>query len=73
VREFAHSYFEAFESFQITPERILDAGDRIVADCRLSGLGRSSGVAVENLPTHIWTLRAGKAVRLEVFPAREKP
>lgn len=70
VREFLQGYSEAFESYQIEPERFVDADDRIVAFCRHSGLGRSSGIEVENYPAHVWTMRAGKAVRLDVFPER---
>jgi ketosteroid isomerase-like protein len=54
------------------PERFFDAGDRIVVYLRLSGTGRSSGIEVANNPAHVWTLRAGKAVRLEVYLERER-
>lgn len=40
--------------------------------CRMSGFGRGSGVAIEVRPAHLWTMQGGKAVRLEVFPERER-
>jgi ketosteroid isomerase-like protein len=72
VRAFLDSYLDAFECFHVQPERFFDAGDRIVVFCRMSGLGRGSGAAIKARPAHLWTMRGGKAVRLEVIPERER-
>jgi ketosteroid isomerase-like protein len=72
LHEFLQSYIEAFESFQLAPEEILDAGNRVLVFLRLSGRGRGSGLAVEVRPTHVWTMRDGKAIRVEAFTESER-
>ena len=39
---------------------------------RYTGRGKGSQVEVDSLGAHLWTLRDGMAVRLEVFSSREK-
>jgi hypothetical protein len=34
--------------------------------------GKESGAAVDTTGAHLWTMRAGKPVRLEVFSSRTK-
>jgi ketosteroid isomerase-like protein len=72
VRKFFESFAEAFEELRVEPEEIFEKDDRIVAIVRLVGRGRGSGAEVQVRPAHVWTTRAGKAVRLEVFPERDR-
>ena len=72
IRELMESYLEAFEHFSIEVERSFEAGDRVVAFVCATARGRSSGVEIETRPAHLWTMRAGKALRMEVFPEREQ-
>ena len=65
-------YLEVFDSFRMEPEEFFEADDRIVVFVRTPARGKGSGVEVEFRPAHLWTMRAGKAVRLEVFPERQK-
>jgi ketosteroid isomerase-like protein len=64
-------YLEVFDFFHMEPEEFFEAGDRIVVFVRTPARGKGSGVEVEFRPAHVWTMRAGKAVRLEVFPERQ--
>lgn len=57
---------EVAESFRIDVQELIPAGDRILALVHVWLKGRGSGVEVEQDIAHIWTLRAGKAVRLEI-------
>ena len=54
------------------PEEFFEAGDRIVVFVRSPARGKGSGVDVVFRPAHVWTMRAGRAVGLEVFPERQK-
>lgn len=72
VRAFMESYFDSFEYFRMEPERFIEATDQIVVFLRSPARGRGSGVEVEVRPAHVWTMRGGKAVRVEVFPERER-
>jgi ketosteroid isomerase-like protein len=56
---------------QCEAERYVESGDLVVVLTRYSGRGKGSGAPVETLGAHVWTMRDGKAVRLEVFPNRE--
>jgi ketosteroid isomerase-like protein len=62
--------FETFDDVELLPEEIFDAGDRIVVFIRLRGRGRVSGVPVEDRLAHLWTLRDGKAMSLQVYSDR---
>jgi hypothetical protein len=39
---------------------------------RYTGRGKESGASVDTEGAHLWTLREGKVIRLEVFSGREK-
>jgi ketosteroid isomerase-like protein len=60
-----------FDEFAIDPEEIYEQGDQVAVAVRQRARGEASGVEVEIRIGHLWTLKDGKAVRLEVFPARE--
>jgi ketosteroid isomerase-like protein len=72
IRELMESYLEAFERFTIELEQSFEAGDRVVAFVRTFARGRASGIDVETRPAHVWTMRDGKGVRMEVFPERDQ-
>ena len=44
----------------------------VVVLTRYRGRGRGSGVEVDVEGAHVWTIRNGKAVRLEIFAQRER-
>jgi ketosteroid isomerase-like protein len=54
-----------WDEFTVTPERFIDAGERIVVIETRRGRGRASGVDVEQRAGVIWTLHAGQVVRME--------
>ena len=53
----------------MVPEEFIDAGDdQVLVFSREGGRGRGSGAEVQTNPTaHLWTIRAGKAVRMESY------
>ena len=59
---------ESFESFAMVPVELIGVGDQhVVVVLRMSGRGRGSGVPVEETIAHLWTVRGGKAVALQVY------
>jgi ketosteroid isomerase-like protein len=72
VTKLFQDYFEVFDSWHMEPEEFFDAGDQIVVFVHTPARGKGSGVDVEFRPAHVWTMRAGKATRLEIFPERQK-
>ena len=67
-----YAWLSGWEDWRCEAEGMVAVGDLVVALCRYTGRGRESGVEVDALGAHLWTLRDGEAVRLEVFSNREK-
>lgn len=63
---------ETFEGLVLEPEEYVDAGDQVVLVFRFQGTGRESGVPIDERLVHLWTIRDGKAVRMEVKSSREE-
>jgi ketosteroid isomerase-like protein len=72
IRRFFEDLFEPFEEVWVEPEEFFDRGDRIVAFVLVRSRPKGSTAVVENRIGHLWTVRRGKVVRLEIFPEREK-
>ena|SRR4249919_2813304 len=56
---------DVWESFRITPERFVDAGDRVVVLETRRGKGRASGVEVEHRSAVIWTPRDNQVIGMQ--------
>ena len=56
---------EVWAEFRVQPERLIDAGDRVIVIETRYGRGAGSGVEVEMRSGVIWTLRQGKVIRWE--------
>jgi uncharacterized protein len=69
VGERVAAFLESWEELHAGVEELIDAGDRVVALVRFSGRGRGTGLAVEgtSVDATVWTLREGKAVRIEMY------
>jgi ketosteroid isomerase-like protein len=61
-----------FEDLDIVPEEFLGVGDRVVVVFRFQGRGRRSGIRIEEQLAHLWTIRDGRAVRMEVHSGRDE-
>ena len=72
VRELWTEAKRVFGGFKNIPERLFDAGDRIVAFVRIEGVGAKSGVAVQARIAHVHTIRDGKVIRVESFEDRDE-
>jgi ketosteroid isomerase-like protein len=60
-------FSEAFESWEIRPERALDFGDRVLALGSFRGRARASGVEWEQEFSQLVTLEKGRVVRDRFF------
>jgi uncharacterized protein len=73
LTEYLRFVYEAFEDYRPEVESFLDAGDMVVTLAIEHGRGRGSGVEVESARTaHVWTMRDGKAVRLDLYLDRSR-
>jgi hypothetical protein len=66
AREFFGRVLGAIDS-AVTVERLIDAGDHVVAVGRTRGRTRSGGVAFDLAVVHVWTVLDTLIARLEVY------
>jgi ketosteroid isomerase-like protein len=62
----------AFQTWSHEPGEFLEADDKVVCFTTFKARGRDSAVGYEIVEPHVWTLRDGKAVRLEWFHDRDE-
>jgi ketosteroid isomerase-like protein len=59
--------FEGIEDVRMRPEAMIEDRGRVLVPIVLTGRGASSGIEVEQRVVQAWTVRDGKAVRVEAF------
>ena len=65
-------WLSSWKDWRIEAEEYITSGDFVVVLARYTGSGKESGVDVDVQGAHLWKMRDGKAVRLEIFSSREK-
>ncbi len=64
-------WLESWRDLRFELEELMPAGEQIVATYHMTGDGQASGAAVDLHGGHVWTMRDGRANRLEVHVSRE--
>jgi ketosteroid isomerase-like protein len=62
---------DAFEDFTVELLDVEELGEHVVASMRQRGRGKASGAEVDHHFTHVWTLRDGRAIRMQSFAHRD--
>ena len=70
VQEFFRNWMSAFGEMRTEVEEWIDAGDQVIAMVRSYGRGGHSGVPVDMLEAHLWTVRDGKLWRLQTLSTK---
>jgi ketosteroid isomerase-like protein len=71
IEQFFEQQREAWEEApRMEPEDLIDSGDQVVAFVRVQGRGKGSGAGVDARIAQLWTIREGKATRLEYYGDR---
>jgi uncharacterized protein len=65
-------WLSPWEDWRCEAEEFIASGDFVVVLTRYTGRGKGSRVAVDTRGAHVWTLRDGRVIRLEVFSSRER-
>jgi ketosteroid isomerase-like protein len=68
VRDFYIGWLGTWDDFRVEPERLVDAGDRIVDVNEVIAIGRGSGAPVRMRSGNVWTVENGKVVRHVGYP-----
>ena len=66
------AWLSEWEDWRAQAEEYLELGDHVVVLASYHGRGRGSGVEIHQEGAHVFELRDGKIVRLEIFASREK-
>jgi ketosteroid isomerase-like protein len=73
VRSWLRDLYSAWETFEMTTQEVIDAGDdQVITVLAARGRGRTSGIEVEHHPGGVSTMREGKIVRVVWFPTRKE-
>jgi ketosteroid isomerase-like protein len=64
------AWLSPWENWRCPAERYIPIGEQVLVFTRYVGMAKGSGLPVDQDGAHLWTMRDGKAVRLEVFPDR---
>jgi ketosteroid isomerase-like protein len=62
---------DVFDDFTIELLEVEELEGQVVASMRQRGRGKASGAEVDDRLTHVWTLRDGRAIRLQSFARHE--
>jgi ketosteroid isomerase-like protein len=65
------TWLSPWEHWQVEVEDYLEDGDTVIVLARYRGRGKGSGVDVDVPGAHVWRMRDGRAIRLEVFANRQ--
>jgi ketosteroid isomerase-like protein len=65
-------WLSPWENWRCEAEEFIAHGDHVVVLARYRGRGKGSGAPVDTQGAHVWTMRNGKAVRLEIFADRQR-
>ena len=65
-------WLSRWKDWRCEAEEFIAEGDFVVVLTRYTGHGKESDVAVDTRGAHLWTMRDGRAIRLEVFSSRSK-
>ena len=58
---------DAFDDFTVELIEVEELAGHVMASMRQRGRGKASGAEVDRRFTHVWTLRDGRAIRLQSF------
>jgi ketosteroid isomerase-like protein len=67
IREIASVWSENFDEYRLDLERVIDAGDHVVALVNQRGRIKGSADSIEQRIGYDWEVRDGKGVRVQVY------
>ena len=67
IRRFYDEVHEVWQAYTWEPRRILESGDRLVAQLHSTGRGRGSGVEIVRETAMVWTVGAGRATSVRFY------
>jgi ketosteroid isomerase-like protein len=72
VSRFYAEIADAWETARTDVEEVVDLGDRVVVLGRIRNRGRTSGIELDVVAAHLWTVEDGVPVRVELIGDRQE-
>jgi ketosteroid isomerase-like protein len=69
---FYRGWFGTWDELRLTPERFIDAGERVIFLLTVEGRGKGAGTPVSLFAVDIWTVRDGQVTELVAYPDRRE-
>jgi ketosteroid isomerase-like protein len=66
------AWLSEWDGWHAVPEDFLEIGDHVVVLTSHRGRGKGSGIEIRQEGAHVFELRDGKVVRLEIFASRDR-
>ena len=67
-----HAWLSGWEFWRAEADEYLERGDYVIVLASYHGRGKGSGVEIRQEGAHVFKMRDGKVVRLEVFASRAR-
>ena len=67
IRRWFNSFFEVMDEIRWDAREFHEAGDRVVVEFTLRARGKTTGLSFGQEAVMVWTLRDGKAVRVDLY------
>ncbi len=65
--QFNGEWADAWDGWELEVEDYLDAGERVVVIVNQRGRSKATGIPVDMRFAHVWTLRDGQGVRMQMY------
>jgi ketosteroid isomerase-like protein len=72
ARRAFEEFFGPYEDLEVSPEAFFEAPQQVVVFFLQRAKPSGSNAYLERRAAHVWTMRDGKAISLEIFPDRAK-
>jgi ketosteroid isomerase-like protein len=69
---FNAEWADAWDDWELEVEDYLDAGERVVVILNQRGRSKATGIPVDMRFAQVWTLRDGRATRMEMYASVEE-
>jgi ketosteroid isomerase-like protein len=67
VRRYFQSFQDAMDEVRFEADRFWDVGEAVVVDARVTARGKQTAIPVEQRSAQVWTVRGGKALRVQAY------
>lgn len=72
VRRWFDAWEGTIDALRFDVDETIDAGDQVIAVCRMVARSRTTELEFEQAVTMVWTIRDGRAIRLDPYATREE-